>query len=170
MQFEFVKHSILDNSQLQDILRIKESVWLYPHESHLKWIEENILNTDYHLLVYDNGNCVAYLNLVDLNITSGISMSVWGIGNVCVKPERQGENLGLLLMKLVDYFIAKTSRLGVLICKDKVSAFYERCNWMKYKGQVVIPNGCILPYNFYFSGTDDVNALSKGSIIIDRVF
>ncbi len=152
MEFEFVQHEHISPKQLAEIIDIKGSVWNYSVESHKSWITRNIFSDDYHLILRENNRAIAYLNLVDLSIIFGtMQIQAWGIGNVCVTPKSQGKNYGLLLMKLTDYFFAQTKRIGVLICKDSVCAFYKRCNWHEYKGNVFIPDGTRLSYNFFAS-------------------
>lgn len=169
MEFEFVKHDELSISSLDEIISIKGSVWNYPIESHKDWISKNIRPGDYHLIVRNSDKCVAYLNIIDLKITTQQNIFyTWGIGNVCVRPEFQGKNYGLLLLKLVDFFLASTHREGVLICRDQVAPFYERCNWHKYFGTVVIPDGSNLMYNFFFS--QGANLSNCNSIRINRIF
>lgn len=169
MEFEFVKHDELSTSSLEEIISIKGSIWNYPVESHKDWISKNIYPEDYHLIVRKDNKCIAYLNIINLTITTQHeSFSVWGIGNVCVRPESQGKDYGLLLLKLVDFFLASTHRAGVLICRDHVALFYERCNWHKYSGTVIVPDGSDLMYNFFFS--QDVNLSNCNSIRISRIF
>lgn len=169
MEFAFIKHSELTASQLVEVISIKSSVWNYTVDEHKKWIESNIDRNDYHLLISDNNQIVAYLNLVDVTImTNSQELSAWGIGNVCVSPNRQGQNIGLLLMKLVDYFLATTKRIGILICRDKVAPFYERCHWNKFLGIVSMPDNKTLPYNLYISHTNLSGICNK--ISISRIF
>lgn len=170
MEFEFVQHKHLSQKQLAEIIAVKGSVWNYPAESHKAWISDNILPYDYHLIVREDNTPVAYLNLVDLSIKSGFdSIQAWGIGNVCVTPQSQGQNYGLLLMKLTDYFLARTKRIGTLICKDKVRDFYKRCNWHEYNGIVLKPDGIDLTY-YFFTSQPFTDAENTDTIQIDRVF
>lgn len=169
MEFEFVKHDELSTSSLDEIISIKGSVWNYPIESHKDWISKNIRPGDYHLIVRNSDKCVAYLNLVDLIVTAQQNdFDAWGIGNVCVRPEFQGKNYGLLLLKLVDFFLASTHRAGVLICRDHVALFYERCNWHKFSGTVIDPDSSDLMYNLFFS--QGANLPNYNSIRISRIF
>ncbi len=169
MDFEFVKHDELSTSCLDEIISIKGSVWNYPVESHKDWIAKNIRFGDYHLIVKNRDKYVAYLNIIDLIIKAKqTDILAWGIGNVCVRPEFQGKNYGLLLLKLVDFFLASTHRAGVLICRDQVAPFYERCNWRKYSGSVIVPDGSDLMYNFFFS--QGANLPTCNSIRISRIF
>lgn len=170
MEFEFVQHKHISQRQLDEIIAVKGSVWNYPTESHKAWIAENILLSDYHLIVREDNRTVAYLNLADLSIKSGSDIiQAWGIGNVCVTPKSQGLNYGLLLMKLTDFFLAQSKRIGVLICKDGVRAFYKHCNWHEYNGTVLKPDGIKLPY-YFFTSQQFVGRENNNIIQIDRVF
>lgn len=158
MIFEFIKHKDVTRTQIEEIIKIKNEVWSYPFESHLRWINDNLHNDDYHLIIKSGNVCIGYLNIVNLIING--DLNVWGIGNVCVSPNWQGQNIGLLLMKIVDYFLVKTKTPGVLICKDHVKLFYIKCGWTVINNPVECLDGNMIDHNFlgrYFRVSSNLN-------------
>lgn len=162
MHFDFIKHQIINDNTLASIIRLKNQVWPYPYSSHVEWINNNIGEDDVHLLLWFDKELIGYLNLVKLDGT----LKGWGIGNVVVLPKRQGENIGLLLMNLCDYYLATSKTPGMLICKDKVLDFYIRCGWSKYEKDVYIMDDK-LTHNFM---TRRLESKNYEFIKINRIF
>ena len=162
MRFDFIKHSELDEFNLDKIVKLKNQAWPHPYSSHIDWIHNNIMNDDVHLLLWDGESLVGYLNLVELKG----SINGWGIGNVVVAPERQGQNLGMLLMNICDYYLVRSGVPGMLICKDKVLDFYKRCGWSVFDKEVYI-NDDKLAFNFMTRRFDNESA---NHIKINRLF
>jgi predicted GNAT family N-acyltransferase len=92
MKIFFVKHKDLSKENLFEIINLKNQHWNYSVEQHKDWIQSNIDNDDYHLLLYnDENNLTAYLNMISILIinesekyTRGL-----GIGNVCVDKTKK---------------------------------------------------------------------------------
>lgn len=162
MHFDFIKHHDINSSALEAIIRLKNRVWPYPYYTHEEWIRSNIREEDMHLLLWSEKELIGYLNLVNVEG----SITGWGIGNVVVSPDRQGENIGLLLMNLCDYYLASTHSIGMLICKDKVLGFYTRCGWKLYDKDVYIRDDK-LTHNFLTRRLDNKQL---ESIKINRIF
>ncbi|RKT01338.1 GNAT family N-acetyltransferase [Chryseobacterium defluvii] len=141
MEFNFIKHSELTEGLLLKIIEIKQHHWNYPLENQKKWIEENLKSDDFHLILFDSSGLIGYLTLVDLELQiDSSSKNYYGIGSVCVHGEMKGKQLGLLLMKLVDYFLNVKKTPGILLCKSELVDFYKKCGWKLYNGKVRIGN------------------------------
>lgn len=69
MEFEFIQHKSVSEDMLQQIISLKNMLWCYPYESHVKWIQENLRPDDLHLVLYDKDKLIGYVNLVNLNLT-----------------------------------------------------------------------------------------------------
>lgn len=138
MKFEFVKHSLIGNQNIDNIAILKSQHWNYPIESQKKWIEENIEEEDIHLLLTNNDNqLIAYLSLVEIEVThQGGKDLMLGVGSVCVDKNYLGQHLGLLLMNLVDYYLKRNKKEGILLCSDKLVLFYEKSGWELFEGEV----------------------------------
>lgn len=162
MRFEFIEHQALSYKIIEAIICLKDKVWHYSFSSHLEWLKNNIRKGDIHLLLWNKEDLIGYLNLIRLHG----SIEAWGIGNVVVDPTMQGCNLGLLLLNLCDYYLADTKLPGVLICKNRVKAFYSRCGWKEFMKDVYI-NGEIVPYCFFSRRLDTTNI---NIIKLDRSF
>ena len=161
-RFEFVSHKYADDKVLYAIIDLKNMVWHYPLRSHKQWIDKNLRPEDYHLLLWHDSELAGYLNLVQLKGTT----DAWGIGNVVVNPDKQGQNVGYLLMNLCDFFLVQTKTPGMLICKDSVLVFYEKCGWHEFSGNVRCQSEDIT--NHFLTRHFDNSHYSN--IEIDRVF
>jgi len=145
MYLKEFKIQLLENSRISDkvrdkIIHLKQEYWDYPYESHLKWMEENIREDEYHLIITDSmDEVIAYLNIVNVSLTLNNSgEEVMGVGNVCVKKSYSGQGIGRLLMGISNYYINSFGKRGILLCKQPLINFYEKCGWMKYEGEVFL--------------------------------
>lgn len=151
MQFEFIKHSECSDKLLNDICELKKQHWNYPMEAQKQWLKENILYNDIHLLLKDSqGLLIAYLSLVEIRVNyQGIIVDMLGVGSVCVDKNHIGKHLGLLLMNLVDFYLKKHKKQGVLLCNDKLVDFYSKCGWSLFKGKVYCKDVLFEQYTFF---------------------
>ena len=141
MTIDYITHTDCSREQLLEICRFKNLNWQYPIESHLAWLDRNLLPNDTHVLLSDGNTLVGYLNIVNLVLdTDGTQQPALGIGNVCVHPDYKGLSLGALLMSAAKYYCRRNNRIGVLLCQDKNTAFYNACNWHRFAGTVSIPS------------------------------
>ena len=138
IKIDVIRHGDCSDTQKKMICEFKNLNWIYPIDSHLNWMEENLDIEDLHVLLYDKGKLCAYLNLVDtkLYIDNGYQ-PIWGIGNVCVDPEYKGLGYGHLIMDVAKFYCKKSIRIGVLFCQGKNTGFYRNCNWVEYKGKII---------------------------------
>lgn len=125
---------------LNEIIRIKSVAWDFPVDSQIKWIEENLKESDLHILFKVGGEFVAYLNLIDLSLfVDNVQIKGWGVGNVCTKI--RGKGYGQLLMRKTNDLILESERIGLLFCKKELDKFYSSCSWIKpIEGSVIIPH------------------------------
>ena len=172
---QFVRHENISGELIDEIVSLKNEVWHYPRESHLTWISDNIRPNDIHLILRNGQQTVGYMNLVELctNIP-GYENNSWGVGNVCIHPEFQGQSYGHLLMSLTNHFIFKYKALGILICRDRLVGFYEKCGWHKFYGKcmtttnVQVENNILTSHKIVIPESELVDCQSK--LIIDRIF
>ncbi|MGY0038972.1 GNAT family N-acetyltransferase [Pedobacter sp. NJ-S-72] len=129
-----------DQELLADICQIKAIAWPYPIEAQQKWIAENLLSTDYHILLFDEGVLCAYMNLVNVEfILNGARKEGLGIGNVCAAST--GKGYGGILMKEVNSYIKNRHALGILFCNSGLLEFYMKYNWTTVgKEKIAFPN------------------------------
>lgn len=167
MNFEFVQHKKCSENIFIEISRLKDEFWHYPIEEHLRWMEKNLDSDDIHLLLRNEKNdLIGYLNLVNLSCQAeNVSISCIGIGNVCVKREYQQQSIGYLLVKLTEYHLLKNKKTGVLLCKDSLAAFYNKCKWIQYSGNKFSASGDRLTCNLFAT-----KHIESPSFIIDRNF
>lgn len=147
MYIEDFKICCIENSKMTDemigkVIGIKQYYWNYPHDEHKKWMQENIFNGEYHLIILGATNeIVAYLNIVKTIVDyNNIKEEVMGIGNVCVQNKMSGQGVGQLLMSVCNYYLNSFGKRAMLLCKEPLVKFYEKSGWIKYEGEVYIKN------------------------------
>jgi predicted GNAT family N-acyltransferase len=141
VKISFVKHKELSKENLAEIINLKNQHWNYSVEQHKDWIQSNIDDDDYHLLLYnDENNLTAYLNMISILIinesekyTRGL-----GIGNVCVDKTKKKKGLGLFLMQIANYFINNSEFQGLLLCKESLVPFYKKAGWIVFEKEFSI--------------------------------
>jgi hypothetical protein len=123
-----IPHSNISSEYLQEIIRIKSVAWPYSYEEQIKWITDNLKESDIHVLLAFDKYFIAYLNLisVDLEINGKIHGGL-GVGNVCTKEK--GKGWGKELMMRSNSVIQKADKVGLLFCKSTLVDFYSKCNW-----------------------------------------
>lgn len=128
--------------KLNKIVSLKMQHWKYTRKEHINWIQNNISENDYHLLLFDNSNnLIAYLNLIYVTVNFGSdSQEYLGIGNVCVDVELGSKGYGLLVMNLATFYLKQLEQPGILLCKNKLNPFYQKAGWNIYAGNSYISN------------------------------
>lgn len=164
--FKIVKHSLLSDSAIHKIIGLKKQYWNYSLKSHKNWLNENINKDEYHIWIEnENGNILAYLNLVFVEIKLDMKIEEYvGIGNVCTNKRVSGEGFGLLLMHVCNFFINSQNKKAVLLCKNSLVKFYKKSGWETFSGDVILEN-------IKFEGKVMFNKLPHASeIAINRNF
>lgn len=125
---KIIKHKDITENILLDIVNIKQLSWDYSVEQHLLWINDNLKENDYHFLLLEGNELIAYMNLVEVMINNNSTLIPFlGIGNVCSKYKGRGD--GKLLMTEVNRFIERNSFYGLLFCKNHLVDFYKKFDW-----------------------------------------
>lgn len=128
MELEIIKHK---NILFRDLLRaiaIKTVVWIYPLESQIRWIVDNMCDEDEHVFLKDRDKDLAYMTLSPVTgLLNGVQTSFSGVGCVC--SAHPGSGGGKTLLSLVNQYLVENNKVGILFCKDNVKGFYIRCNW-----------------------------------------
>jgi hypothetical protein len=98
MEFKFYSNSEITKEQLDKIINLKMIHWDYSSIDHYNWIKNNIKPEDIHVLMFDDGILLGYLNLIQITIVINSEIhSFFGIGNVCSKDK--GKGYGSFLIK-----------------------------------------------------------------------
>lgn len=125
---ELIKHSDISYDKIQQIVELKSNRWHYTQEQHLDWISKNIQPEDYHILIFENEELIAYTNFVSVKVSiNDNEIPFMGIGNVCTAES--GKGYGDLLMKEVNKIIVEKNWKGILFCKEALVPYYEKYNW-----------------------------------------
>jgi predicted GNAT family N-acyltransferase len=143
MKISFFKHSELSNFLKFKIIDLKNQHWEYSPGQHLDWLNNNLNEDDYHLLISDEkDDAIAYLNLVNVKLIRNNQHEelVLGIGNVCVDKFKEKKGLGLLIMNVANYYLKKIFKQGILLCNDTLVSFYEKAGWKLFDGEFFINN------------------------------
>ena len=128
MEIEIIKHSEISKEYLLRIIDIKNVAWPHPMESQLKWIEDNLLPNDLHIILKEGETDYAYMNLCQVNaIVDGHNKMFMGVGNVCSKTK--GKGYGGTLVSLVNKYLLNNGLKGLLFCKEHVMRFYAHYGW-----------------------------------------
>lgn len=146
-EFTTIEHSEITKELLDEIIRIKSVAWFqYDYEQQLTWIECNINSNDIHVLLFDDGELVAYLNLLNLEFSiNGNNAKGYGIGNVCAL--RTGLGYGKKLMDKTNEYLVFCKKQGVLLCKEQLIGFYKKADWILLEHKVVLLNFDDSPIN-----------------------
>ena len=129
MQFKFCKHSQIGQQELEKIVDLKKSHWIYSSEEHLDWIRRNIKAEDIHVLMFEKEKLVAYLNLINIEVIINNTVQPFiGIGNVC--SSEKGKRYGSILIEEVNQYLVQQKKYGMLLCKDILVDFYKKFRWV----------------------------------------
>lgn len=127
---KIIKHKNISDTELHDIILIKNLHWPYSNEQHLKWMSNNLTSDDVHFLIYTSEKLIAYMNLVNVvAILDNISIPFLGVGNVCTKYKGSGD--GAKLMQSANNFILQNNKRGLLFCRDQLVVFYKKYEWIE---------------------------------------
>ena len=147
-----IRNNDIDQITLDEIFNIKKLSWEYSKQEHLNWITENLNGNDYHFLLINNNEIIAYLNLVNVNVIyKNTSIPFIGIGNVCSKYK--GVGLGKEIISEVNKFIKANYLYGILFCKHQLIDFYSKSNWLMIENIDISKNVYTMVYNFNLDPT-----------------
>lgn len=125
---KLIRHREVTEKQLEEIIKIKSTAWLYNFNNQIEWMNNNFKEDDIHVLMSLNNQDVAYLNLVEIEIEiDGILKMGYGIGNVCARE--RGRGYGSKIMSKTNLYLKKKNKIGLLFCKYSLVGFYKLNNW-----------------------------------------
>jgi len=126
---KFILHKDLTQKELNEIIEVKSVAWHYSYHKQLDWINSNIKDTDFHVLMYSNKSLVAYLNLIEIEFSiNRIVKHGYGIGNVCTIM--QGKGFGKEIITKTNSYLTQNNKIGLLFCKELLVDFYKKNNWV----------------------------------------
>lgn len=167
MKFKFIPHSDITEQLLDQVVALKATVWPYPLDEHRRWIAANLIPDDIHLILYKDDGSDTMIGYLTLNSIKIDGQSCFGIGNVCVHHDFHGQGLGLLLMKIAEYYIITSHHDAWLLCKPNVAQFYERCGWTKFEG-ILVHDDNRIDCNIYT--LRNYQGEMTSSLRLDRIF
>jgi len=110
----------------EQIIQLKNQYWKYSVESQKKWMEDNIKQTDNHILLTKNKKIIGYL------LISGRNVNI--IDSFIIDEEHRGLGYGGMMMK----YVSKHNEGDFLLCKTKNIKFYEKYGWKKTKDVEIV--------------------------------
>lgn len=146
----FLKHKNIRPNLLNDIAKLKKTIWKYSITSQKKFIENNSLPNDIHFLIYKKKILIAYtfLNFRLMNLKKK-TVKIIVIDNVLIKKKYRGK-LGFKLMNIINKTIEKKKKTAFLLCEKKLINFYKYFKWQVVRQKVkTFPNTkkTLLSYN-----------------------
>ena len=125
---KLIKHSEATSEDISQVIAVKQKAWPYPLDSQKKWIEENLSPEDIHVFLEVDGEYVAYMNLVKIQVCiNDQNYDGYGIGNVCASIK--GSGYGNKLVRLTNNYLVEVNKPGLLFCHTPLIRFYSGCNW-----------------------------------------
>lgn len=151
LETDLIPHCEISINKLAEVIEIKSFRWSYSEKQHKNWINENLLQDDLHLLIYEDGKLSAYTNFISTEaIINNNIYSFMGIGNVCTRTSGKGH--GSVLMKTIGDILIDNSWNGILFCKNHLINYYEKFGWELINQERIIGNKNhdinIMTYNF----------------------
>ena len=133
----------LNNFDKDSLIGLKQQYWNYDKPEQERWMHDNLMPDDYHVLIYFwGGALLAYLNAVNVEVTiDQFDHRMMGVGNVCVDHDHASMGLGSLLMSYINVFIRQSATCGILLCKDKLIPFYRSVNWKVLNPKIATISG-----------------------------
>ena len=134
MIWKSIKHKDISDAEKISIAKLKNLHWPYGIESQLRWMDANIRLDDVHLMgeeETENGTELrAYSTITNQNVCiDGKHYEFLGVGGVCVDKNIQHSGIGRQLLKVTGEYIEQQEQKGILLCKETLQGFYEKCGW-----------------------------------------
>jgi len=90
----------------------------------------------------DDNDLICFLNLVERTAKfDGVDTEVVGINNLITARKYRGKGFGRTVMDKAQGFIFDKNKIGLLLCGDDVSTFYESLGWVKFSGSLFYNQG-----------------------------
>jgi len=111
---KIIQNSEISPADIDEIIRIKSITWPYSYEKQLEWINSKIKDTDIHVLLYFDKSLVAYLNLIEIEVTLDSNFKKgYGIGNVCSLEKWKG--WGKKIISETNTYLTQNNKIGTLV-------------------------------------------------------
>lgn len=159
----------LDSFTLREIARVKDTCWEHGISSQIKWIQENCLADDLHILMRaDNGSLAGYCAITKVCAQFDQERAeLCGLGGVCISHQLQGRGLGGILVNYATDLILHASKRGILLCREGLVGFYGSHGWKNLKFDDARVGD--QPYGLRIMTTGG-ESKSCSSVLVDRNF
>ena len=155
MKWTIIENSNVSNEEILHIAELKNQHWPYGIDSQIQWMKENIHDDDVHLLgeieFEKKRLLIAYITLSNVLVSmDGMDFIAIGVGGVCVSKKYQYNGIGTRLVIEANKYISDRKLPGILLCKDNLVKFYNRCNWQVLNYQEAMVDNNIFRHNIMF--------------------
>lgn len=168
-KIKIIRHSDIDEKTVLHIIALKRQHWNYSCDSQLNWLSTHLSGNDTHVCMGSNDHLIAYMNAVELKIIAdGETGSACGIGNICVDRSHSKMGWGLSLLSFYHCILKESGRKGILLCRDELVDYYNKCNWKPIDKSVAI---FIAEKRFLLNSMIiNWNIAPQKSLFIDKMF
>lgn len=129
-EIKLVKHQDVTDKDIKEVVDLKSKQWNFDLDKQIQWINSNIKDSDFHVLLLLDKKNVAYLNLIDIDLfMEGKVVKGLGVGNVCAIEKGQG--YGFKLMEAANKIIIELNKVGLLFCKEPLLKYYSSLGWVE---------------------------------------
>ena len=122
----------LKKNEIINICKLKDTHWKYGYKSQIKWFNTNMKANDIHNLAYLKKRLIGYVSLRKRNfIQKNKKKKYLYFDTLIVLKKYRKFKIGNKLLNLTTNIIKRSKLHSMLICKKKISPFYEKYEWQK---------------------------------------
>tara|TARA_B100000886_G_C20293356_1_gene436442 strand:- start:184 stop:693 length:510 start_codon:yes stop_codon:yes gene_type:complete len=134
IKYKIIRNKNINNKQIEDISRLKDSFWKYGLKSQKKFLKLNKKLNDLHILAYKEKKIIGYVNLkikrLQKNSADKESQFFLFDGFIVDKSFRNMK-IGQNLVEICKKKSRKRKMPILLLCKKSILTFYENFNFKK---------------------------------------
>ena len=132
IKYKIIKNKNINNKQIEDISRLKDSFWKYGLKSQKKFLKSNNKSNDLHILAFKEKKIIGYVNLkikkLRKNSVNKESQFFLFDGFIVDKSFRNMQ-IGQNLIEICKNKSRKRKMPILLLCKKSILGFYENFNF-----------------------------------------
>lgn len=151
-KFISCKTNQLRKSDLNKIIKLKDSFWRFGKFSQLKWFKENIMKNDIHNLLFFKEDLIGYTCLRKKKfIKEKKKINFLLFDTIIIHPNFRKKGLSKILMKKNNSVIKEKKLISILMCSSKLKNFYKKFKWRIESSEKINFIGLNLKKNLIFS-------------------
>lgn len=120
----------LTNTEVLQILKLKDSYWKHGLNSQKNWYKKNIKKNDICNLIKKHKKVIGVTFLKKRNfILNGKKKNYLLFDTLIIQAKYRGKNLSKIIMKLNNSKIKFLDKPSILICEKNLVNFYKKHGW-----------------------------------------